>query len=216
MNLPRWRLELMRAAFWYNRGRRAVLERLLAGRVEFGPECDVWTGCFRYRGGGRVRFGARNVVSREVHPLILDVEEGGEAVFGEEVWFRGKYRPNTLTIFGGGRLEIARGSILNGVIISAQERVTIGERAMLSWNTTIIDSDLHMIDNDCPTITAPVTIGDHVILFAGVTVLPGVTIGSHCAIGANSVVTTDIPDHSLAAGSPARVIKTIGDRDRCA
>jgi acetyltransferase-like isoleucine patch superfamily enzyme len=46
-------------------------------------------------------------------------------------------------------------------------------------------------------------------------VLPGVTIGDHCAIAANSVVTQSIPHHSLAAGCPARVIKTIGNRDSC-
>jgi acetyltransferase-like isoleucine patch superfamily enzyme len=38
-------------------------------------------------------------------------------------------------------------------------------------------------------------------------VLPGVTIGKHCVIGANSVVTSDIPDFSVAVGVPARVIR---------
>jgi acetyltransferase-like isoleucine patch superfamily enzyme len=39
-------------------------------------------------------------------------------------------------------------------------------------------------------------------------VLPGVTIGNQCIIGAGSVVTKDIPAHSIAAGNPAKVIKT--------
>ena len=40
-------------------------------------------------------------------------------------------------------------------------------------------------------------------------VMPGVTIGSGCVIGAGSIVVNDIPDNSVAAGVPARVIKTI-------
>jgi maltose O-acetyltransferase len=43
-----------------------------------------------------------------------------------------------------------------------------------------------------------------------VVVCPGVTIGVGAVIGANSVVTEDIPDHSVAVGSPAHVVKTFG------
>jgi acetyltransferase-like isoleucine patch superfamily enzyme len=53
----------------------------------------------------------------------------------------------------------------------------------------------------------PVRIGDGSWLGHGTVVLPGVTIGRHVVIGANSVVTDDIPDRCVAAGSPARVIR---------
>ena len=46
-----------------------------------------------------------------------------------------------------------------------------------------------------------------------VAVTSGVTIGERCVIGANSVVTRDIPAGSIAAGAPARVIKAIQFRD---
>jgi acetyltransferase-like isoleucine patch superfamily enzyme len=52
-----------------------------------------------------------------------------------------------------------------------------------------------------------VVIGDGSWLGYGAVVLPGVTIGKHCVIGANSVVTSDIPDFSVAVGVPARVIR---------
>jgi acetyltransferase-like isoleucine patch superfamily enzyme len=52
-----------------------------------------------------------------------------------------------------------------------------------------------------------VRIGDGSWLGHGTVVLPGVTIGRHVVIGANSVVTDDIPDRCVAAGSPARVIR---------
>ena len=54
---------------------------------------------------------------------------------------------------------------------------------------------------------APITIGENVWLGASVTVGPGVTIGRNSVIGAGSVVLSDIPDHVVAAGSPAKVIR---------
>lgn len=60
----------------------------------------------------------------------------------------------------------------------------------------------------------PITVGDDVWFGAGVQVLPGVTVGSDCVIGAGSVVTGDIPAHSLAAGNPCRVLRPITEADR--
>ena len=57
--------------------------------------------------------------------------------------------------------------------------------------------------------TKPVVIGNDVWIGANVVVLPGVTIGSHCVVAAGAVVTKDVPDHTLVAGVPAKVIKTI-------
>lgn len=55
----------------------------------------------------------------------------------------------------------------------------------------------------------PITVGDNVWFGAHVSVLPGVTIGDNCVIGAGSVVNKDIPANSLAAGNPCRVIRQI-------
>jgi len=54
----------------------------------------------------------------------------------------------------------------------------------------------------------PVIIGDGSWLGHGTVVLPGAHIGRHVVIGANSVVTGEIPDYSIAVGAPARVVKT--------
>lgn len=55
----------------------------------------------------------------------------------------------------------------------------------------------------------PITVGNNVWFGAHVTVLPGVTIGDNCVIGAGSVVCKDIPANSLAVGNPCRVIRSI-------
>ena len=57
--------------------------------------------------------------------------------------------------------------------------------------------------------TNQVTIEDDVWVGANAVILPGVTIGEHCVVAAGAVVTKDVPPHSLVAGVPAKVIKSI-------
>ena len=59
-----------------------------------------------------------------------------------------------------------------------------------------------------------VTIGDNVWLGGNTVICPGVHIGDNVVIGAGSVVTKDIPDWSIAAGNPCRVIRKITDADK--
>lgn len=60
-------------------------------------------------------------------------------------------------------------------------------------------------------ITKPITIGNDVYIGNNVILLPGVTVGNNVIIGAGAVVSKDIPDNSVAAGVPAKVIKTAGE-----
>ncbi|GIQ80928.1 hypothetical protein KIPB_001808 [Kipferlia bialata] len=72
---------------------------------------------------------------------------------------------------------------------------------------------------DAPTrvsgleLSKPVTIGNRVWLGMGAQILPGVTIGDDCVVGAGSVVTRDIPPGCVVAGVPARVIRHVGDEE---
>lgn len=100
-----------------------------------------------------------------------------------------------------------------GAHISAARQVVIEEYVLLGRNVYISDH-AHAYENIALPISqqginriAPVTIGRETWLGENVVVLPGVTIGKHCVIGANSVVNRSIPAFSVAVGSPARVIK---------
>lgn len=53
------------------------------------------------------------------------------------------------------------------------------------------------------------TIGDNCVIYSGARIIGGVKIGNNCIIGTNSVVTHDVPDNSVVAGVPAKIIKKI-------
>lgn len=83
-------------------------------------------------------------------------------------------------------------------------------------NNVTIAPRVHILCHDASTKAflgytkiGRVSIGNNVFIGAESVVLPGVTIGNHVIIGANSTVTHNIPDNSVAVGSPARVICTL-------
>ena len=61
--------------------------------------------------------------------------------------------------------------------------------------------------------TSPIVIGDDVWIGANAVILPGVTIGRHCVVAAGAVVTKDVPDYTVVAGVPAKVIKELKRND---
>jgi acetyltransferase-like isoleucine patch superfamily enzyme len=112
-----------------------------------------------------------------------------------------------------GQLHIDEGTILGHMNhIYAYKNICIGKKVLTADKVYISDclheyKDINIAIMNQETIAlAPVTIGDHTWLGENVVVL-GASIGKHCIIGSNSVVTKDIPDYSIAIGSPARVIK---------
>ena len=96
-------------------------------------------------------------------------------------------------------------------------KVTFGDNCLLAPNVAIYTAG-HPIHPDSRNSMyeygIDVTIGDNVWLGGNVVICPGVTIGSNSVIGAGSVVARDIPEWSLAAGDPCRVIRKITEDDR--
>lgn len=100
---------------------------------------------------------------------------------------------------------------LNGVILDPSHcwLIEIGDNVTMAPRVHILCHDASTKQFLNYTKIGRVTIGDNVFIGAESVVLPGVIIGSNVIIGANSTVTHDIPDNSVAAGSPARVICTL-------
>lgn len=97
----------------------------------------------------------------------------------------------------------------------AADSVSIGKDVVIGGGVYVTDHD-HCFDDavlsvrkNSNLISAPVVIEDGCFLGEGCVILKGVKIGTRSVIGANAVVTKDIPPYSVACGNPAKVIKTI-------
>jgi acetyltransferase-like isoleucine patch superfamily enzyme len=152
-------------------------------------------------GSARIRIGARAVICSDSEYTALGVNH--------PVVLRG--------LQPGAVIDIGEETGISGATVCAAKSVTIGKRCMLGANVTIADTDFHPIApegrrfcSDWSRIaSAPVVIEDDVFIGTGSIVLRGVTIGAGSLIGAGSVVTRSIPPRSIAAGSPARVLREI-------
>ena len=118
-----------------------------------------------------------------------------------------------------GETEIRIGNyclISPGVRISAAKSVQIGDNCMFAANVYISDSDWHGIYNRIRPFRSekPVVLENNVWLGERVIVNKGVRIGENSVIGAGSIVTKDIPANVIAAGNPARVVKSINPKRR--
>lgn len=105
-------------------------------------------------------------------------------------------------------LEVGSGFINVNAHIVCFEKIKIGNNVAIADSVKIRDSDNHQIRSSNHIKTQPVEIGNNVWIGIGATILKGVTIGDGAIIAAGSVVTKDIPARCLAAGVPAKVIKT--------
>lgn len=148
-----------------------------------------------------------------VHGNVLEalregrLEIGPQTLFEPGVW---------ITAPGTARIRIGSGCFLNlGVMVAAVELVEIGDHCMFANGCFVSDANHRFDDPETPVpwqgfeTRGPTRIGDNVWCGVNVAIGGGVTVGERCVIGANSVVTSDLPPFSVAAGAPARVLREI-------
>ncbi len=101
--------------------------------------------------------------------------------------------------------------INSGCRFQDQGGVTIGDDCLIGHNTVFASLN-HDLDpaRRADMIPAPIVVGRNVWIGSNSTILSGVTIGENAVVAAASVVTKDVPANSVVAGSPARVVRTIG------
>ena len=113
----------------------------------------------------------------------------------------------------GDNIEVGDRFYMNfGGIVLDCAKVVIGDDVKCGPNVQLITAT-HPLDAAeriaGPEFAKPITIGDRVWLGAGVIVCPGVTIGEGSTAAAGAVVTKDVPPHTLVAGVPATVKRTL-------
>ena len=120
--------------------------------------------------------------------------------------------------FGGLHVHFGKNVYANFHLTLVDDtHIWVGDNTLLGPNVTLCTAAhpiLPELREKGIQFNAPVRIGRNCWLGAGAVVLPGVTVGDNTVIGAGSVVTRDLPPDVVAVGSPCRVLRPIGPRDR--
>jgi maltose O-acetyltransferase len=136
------------------------------------------------------------------------VQNKGSIVLGNVISIWSNISRTRLTTHRKGVLIIGNNNFINGAIISASTKITIGNNCKFGPFSMIIDSDFHNVkDHNLDGESGEIVIEDDVWIGAKATVLKGVRIGKGAVVAVGSVVTKDVPANAIVAGIPAKVIK---------
>lgn len=148
-----------------------------------------------------------------------------EITIGKRIRLQGK-----LASQHGGEIRIGNYSQLGkNSIIGAVNSIVIGDFVSIAHNVTIMDNNNHPVQPDDRkikqfsnpghefrswkySISKPIEIKNNVWIGANARINKGVTVGENSIVGANAVVTKDVPKNSVAAGNPAKIVKTDIDK----
>jgi acetyltransferase-like isoleucine patch superfamily enzyme len=194
----------------------------LSGGVGFLLRKKFYPSLFKKTGSGFIL--GRNVVIR--HPINIEINDNVTIDDNSLVDGRGAgeeglvledgviINRNCMIQAKSGYIRIGRRSTFgsNSVIVS-MSGVDIGEAVLAAGNVYISAGAYSIEDTSKPIMdqTAyskrPIKIGDHVWIGTGAIILDGVNVGKGAVIGAGAVVTKDVPENSIVAGVPAKVIR---------
>lgn len=170
--------------------------------------------------------GSRFYAQAEVYNFLND---RSKIVIGDNTHIRGEL----LTFAYGGLIEIGSDSYIGeGTRIWSGERIKIGNSVLIAHNCNLIDNDSHEIEAferaegfknlikhghskvQGNIASAPIFVGDFAWLSYNTSVLKGVRVGKGSIVAAGSVVTKDVPDWTIVAGNPAKVVREIPQSER--
>jgi maltose O-acetyltransferase len=154
------------------------------------------------------RHGARVGYRPEFRGRVV-IHAHGSLWIGDNFIVVGRPLPTKFTVARDARLEIGDSVVINyGVDINAQCEITIGDFALIAPSVSIVDDDMHEVAPGRRK-RAPIHIGTNVWVARGAAIGPGVSIGDHSVVAANSAVAQDVPPASLVGGVPAKVIRDL-------
>ena len=119
-------------------------------------------------------------------------------------------------IVGAASIEIGDDVGISCASFVANTRIEIGNRVLIGAGVKMYDTDFHSLNmnerinkQNESVVSKEITIGNDCFIGAGVTILKGVHVGDNVVIGANSLVTKDLPSNGIYAGNPAKLIRRL-------
>lgn len=162
--------------------------------------------------GKNIRIQSRYIIK---NPQYLSIGDGFFAMYNLRIEAWDEYAGTSFSP----EIIIGKNVAINtDVHIGCIQKVVIGDNVLMASRIYISDHShgeinaaaLSLAPAQRPLISSgPVIIEDNVWIGEGVCIMPNVRIGKNAIIGANAVVTRDVPPDSVAAGIPARVIKSL-------
>jgi acetyltransferase-like isoleucine patch superfamily enzyme len=141
--------------------------------------------------------------------VTLQIGRGAHIRFGRWVWIG----HGTKIRCHEGEVSIGDKTVMGQeCTISAYQHVSIGEQCILADRVMLIDFDHNVAEVERPIrvqgiYKRDVRVGSNVWIGHGAQILRGVTVGDNAIVGANAVVTKDVPANAVVAGVPARIIR---------
>lgn len=149
------------------------------------------------------------IVVKELFPLPKIINNGGTLVVENCQLYTGV----RIEIGKNGSLRIGNGTYVNrNSLLVCESEINIGADCKISWDVIIMDSDMHPI-NSKTIIHKPVNIEDDVWIGCRCIILKGVTIGKGAIIAAGSIVTKNVPPHTIYGGNPAKFLAKVNTTD---
>lgn len=156
--------------------------------------------------------------------LYIKLFPTANVTIGDNLYFSSGWAVNALCTNKRGILYATQNATItigdnvgmSSTVLWAHESITIGNHVKIGGNCILMDTDAHNMDYVIRRgqytdwgISSPIVIEDDVFIGANCIVLKGVTVGARSIIAAGSVVTKSIPADCLAAGNPAKVIRSL-------
>lgn len=158
--------------------------------------------------------------------LHVFTRRNNSITIGENLMMVSRFRSNPVGIVNpcvldtlmGGKILIGNNVGMSGVVLSSRSSITVGNHVMLGGNVRVFDHNYHSLSAECrrdirmdrqDVRTAPVLIGDDVLVGTNAMILKGVSIGNRAIVAAGAVVVKDIPAGEIWGGNPAVRLKSV-------
>lgn len=191
-------ISLLRSLYLSARfGGRIIILRGTRIRLERGARIHVPRGCRLLIGKSHVAGGPASL--HMMRNASLTVHGQGRATIS---------RGARLLVMKDARLEIGGETTIHyNAAITCFRHISIAQACAISWNTNIVDGNLHelVVDGVPRPRARPVTLGRYAWIGCGATIL-GASIGAGAVVGAGSVVVSDVPERVVVVGNPAHIV----------